>query len=175
MAAAGRASRRQGRRARWATRCHGHAAHWAYRGEAGPQAWGGLKPEFQPVRTGKRQSPIDIRGGIAVDLEPVQFDYRGSGFRVIDNGHTVQVNLGRAMPSRWGRRYDWCSSTSTARRKSASTAASSTCPCTWCTRTPKAGWPWWPCCWTAAAPQPLVQTVWNNLPLEKGEESARVA
>lgn len=41
--------------------------------------------------SGQRQSPIDIRDGIRVDLEAIQFAYRPSLFRVIDNGHTVQV------------------------------------------------------------------------------------
>ena len=71
----------------------GHAAHWDYKGTAGPAAWGGLKPEFSLCNTGQRQSPIDIRGGLAVDLDPVRFDYQASRFGVIDNGHTVQVNL----------------------------------------------------------------------------------
>jgi carbonic anhydrase len=70
-----------------------HELHWAYQGEGGPPTWGALKPEFKLCSSGKRQSPIDIRDGIAVDLEPVQFDYRASAFRVIDNGHTVQVNV----------------------------------------------------------------------------------
>jgi carbonic anhydrase len=85
----------------------GHAAHWAYNGETGPAVWGGLKPEFQLCAVGKRQSPIDIRGGIAVDLDPVQFDYRATGFNVIDNGHTVQVNLGTGNSIQvGGRRYE---------------------------------------------------------------------
>jgi carbonic anhydrase len=67
--------------------------HWSYEGEAGPQAWGQLKPEFSKCSTGTRQSPIDIRDGIRVDLDPVQFDYKPSAFRVVDNGHTVQVNV----------------------------------------------------------------------------------
>jgi carbonic anhydrase len=67
--------------------------HWAYDGESGPQAWGRLKPEFSKCANGTRQSPIDIRDGIRVDLEPVQFDYKPSAFRVLDNGHTVQVNV----------------------------------------------------------------------------------
>jgi carbonic anhydrase len=29
-----------------------------------------------------------------VDLEPIAFDYKPSGFNVIDNGHTIQVNVG---------------------------------------------------------------------------------
>ena len=71
----------------------GHATHWGYDGVGGPQAWGRLKPEFSQCAAGQRQSPIDIRDGIALDLEPVQFDYRPGGFAVIDNGHTVQVNV----------------------------------------------------------------------------------
>ncbi len=71
----------------------GDAPHWAYNGPAGPQTWGGLKPEFALCANGQRQSPIDIRGGLAVDLEPVKFDYQATRFGVIDNGHTVQVNV----------------------------------------------------------------------------------
>lgn len=72
---------------------HGSEAHWDYTGPAGPQTWGGLKPEFSLCSVGQRQSPIDIRGGLSVDLEPVRFDYQSSRFSVIDNGHTVQANL----------------------------------------------------------------------------------
>ncbi len=71
----------------------GLAGHWDYKGPGGPAAWGGLKPEFSLCNTGQRQSPIDIRGGLAVDLDPVRFDYQASRFAVVDNGHTVQVNL----------------------------------------------------------------------------------
>ena len=70
-----------------------HSAHWDYKGSAGPASWGGLKPELSLCSTGQRQSPIDIRGGLAVDLEPVRFEYQASRFAVVDNGHTVQVNL----------------------------------------------------------------------------------
>lgn len=73
---------------------HGSAAaHWDYKGAGGPTAWGGLKPEFALCNSGQRQSPIDIRGGLAVDLDPVRFNYQASKFAVLDNGHTVQVNL----------------------------------------------------------------------------------
>lgn len=71
----------------------GHDVHWAYSGDTGPESWGRLKPEFQQCMLGKRQSPIDIRDGIPVQLDPIQFDYRPSNFRVVDNGHTVQVNV----------------------------------------------------------------------------------
>ncbi|MDO9091907.1 MAG: carbonic anhydrase family protein [Rubrivivax sp.] len=72
---------------------HGAPTHWSYQGPAGPQTWGGLRPEFKLCGAGQRQSPIDIRGGLAVDLEPVKFAYQASRFGVIDNGHTVQANL----------------------------------------------------------------------------------
>jgi carbonic anhydrase len=85
----------------------GEAAHWSYNGPGGPQAWASLKPEFSLCASGQRQSPIDIRGGLAVDLEPVRFDYQASRFAVVDNGHTVQVNLaqGNAIEV-GGKRYE---------------------------------------------------------------------
>jgi carbonic anhydrase len=89
---------------------HGHAngaAHWDYAGSGGPQAWSSLKPEFAACASGQRQSPIDIRGGLSVDLEPVRFEYQASRFAVVDNGHTVQVNLpqGNAIEV-GGKRYE---------------------------------------------------------------------
>ncbi len=89
------------------TDAHSQGPHWAYSGEGGPLAWGKLKAEFTKCSTGTRQSPIDIRGGILVDLDPVQFDYKPTGFSVLDNGHTVQVNLppGNAIQVQ-GRRYE---------------------------------------------------------------------
>ncbi len=84
-----------GHGARGAAAQTAHAPHWDYQGGAGPETWGGLKPEFALCKTGQRQSPIDIRGGLAVDLEPVAFDYQASPFAVLDNGHTVQVDLAK--------------------------------------------------------------------------------
>lgn len=67
------------------------ALQWGYQGDAGPAAWGGLRAEYSLCKTGERQSPIDIRGGLAVNLDPVRFDYQASKFAVQDNGQTVQV------------------------------------------------------------------------------------
>ena len=66
---------------------------WSYSGDTGPEHWASLKPEFSQCGKGQRQSPIDIHDGIPVELDPIAFDYRPTAFRVIDNGHTVQVNL----------------------------------------------------------------------------------
>ncbi len=90
-------------------RAGGDAAHvhWDYAGSGGPDTWGQMKPEFSRCSSGTRQSPIDIRDGIKVNLEPVQFDYKPSAFRVLDTGHTVQVSVGPGNSiDVGGRRYD---------------------------------------------------------------------
>ena len=90
-------------------RSGGEAAHaqWDYAGSGGPDSWGQMKPEFARCSSGLRQSPIDIRDGIKVNLDPVQFDYKPSAFRVLDNGHTVQVSVGPGNSiDVGGRRYD---------------------------------------------------------------------
>jgi carbonic anhydrase len=79
---------------------------WSYEGEAGPDNWGKLKSEYATCANGNRQSPIDIRDGIRVDLEPIQFTYRASQFRVVDNGYTVQVAVAGSSISLLGKAYE---------------------------------------------------------------------
>jgi carbonic anhydrase len=67
--------------------------HWDYDGEFGPENWGRINPAWAACGKGSRQSPIDIRDGIKVNLDEIDFDYRPSSFSEIDNGHTVQVNV----------------------------------------------------------------------------------
>lgn len=67
--------------------------HWGYAGLGAPENWDKLGPANAACGKGKRQSPIDIRSGIKVDLEPIRFDYRLSQIRVVDNGHTIQVEV----------------------------------------------------------------------------------
>jgi carbonic anhydrase len=66
--------------------------HWTYSGHGGPAEWGALNPEFATCKLGKHQSPIDIRGAKPADLPAIKFDYKPSPLKVIDNGHTIQVN-----------------------------------------------------------------------------------
>jgi carbonic anhydrase len=80
---------------------------WAYAGAGGPESWGNLHPDFAACRNGQRQSPIDIRDGLPVDQDPVQFDYRLSGLSVIDTGRTIQANLTRGnIIFALGRQYE---------------------------------------------------------------------
>ena len=71
-----------------------HGTLWSYEGETGPANWARINPDWAACGSGARQSPIDIRDGIKLDLEPIVFDYQPSSFTVIDNGHTIEVTLG---------------------------------------------------------------------------------
>lgn len=68
-------------------------AHWEYAGEAGPTHWGELEQDFTSCKLGHAQSPIDIRGAKATKLDPIGFNYTPGAAEIINNGHTVQVNL----------------------------------------------------------------------------------
>jgi len=148
----------------------GSHVHWGYAGEGAPDKWAELSPEFRQCAVGTRQSPIDIREGIRVDLEKIQFEYRPSSFAVLDNGHTIQVNVapGNALqvmgrrfellqfhfhrPSEErinGRQYDMVAHLvhKDAEGRLAVVAV----------------------LLERGQDQALVQTIWNNLPLEKGE------
>jgi carbonic anhydrase len=71
---------------------HGH--HWGYMGESGPPHWAAMEKDYASCGIGKSQSPIDIKTPSvrAADLPAIGFDYRASPLRLVDNGHTVQVN-----------------------------------------------------------------------------------
>lgn len=148
-----------------------HATHWDYSGEFGPNAWAHMNPEYATCAKGQRQSPIDIRDGIGVDLAPIEFDYRPSGFSVADNGHTIQVNVERGngitvMGRRYellqfhfhrpseerinGRQFDMVAHLvhKDAEGRLAVVAV----------------------LLQAGTSHPVIQQVWNNLPLEKGDE-----
>ena len=68
--------------------------HWSYEGDSGPANWSKINVDWGKCGTGNRQSPIDIRDGMKVELEQISFDYHPSSFNVVDNGHTVQVGVG---------------------------------------------------------------------------------
>ncbi len=68
--------------------------HWSYTGPTGPVNWGTLEKEYSTCALGKTQSPIDIRDDVAkkTDLPAINFDYKASTLKIIDNGHTIQIN-----------------------------------------------------------------------------------
>lgn len=81
--------------------------HWSYEGDTGPGHWGALKKEWALCGTGRQQSPIDITETAARDLANIVFHYQAAAGEIVNNGHTVQVNL---QPGCWieisGTRFD---------------------------------------------------------------------
>ena len=71
---------------------HAEGHHWSYGKHGGPSEWGGLDHAFASCQVGKVQSPIAIRAAKAADLPPIKFDYKPAPLKLIDNGHTIQVN-----------------------------------------------------------------------------------
>lgn len=73
----------------------GGEVHWDYQGPNGPQAWGQLKPEFNLCAVGKRQSPINIEQSTTLQgpAEAIQFFYPPISASVVNNGHTIQVDV----------------------------------------------------------------------------------
>ncbi len=149
----------------------GHATHWSYSGLGGPQVWGKLKPEFSQCAIGQRQSPIDIREGIALDLDPVQFDYQPSSFSVIDNGHTVQVNVapGNSIEVN-GRRYALQQFHFHRPSEERVNGRQFEMDAHLVHKDAEGRLAVVAVLLERGAAQPLLQTVWNNLPLEKNEE-----
>ncbi|QJR15835.1 carbonic anhydrase [Usitatibacter palustris] len=69
------------------------ASHWTYSGEAGPANWSKGDPKNVMCGLGRNQSPIDIAGGIPAKLEALRIDYRESGGDLVNNGHTIQLDI----------------------------------------------------------------------------------
>lgn len=69
-------------------------AHFTYDGAEGPEHWGELSPDFATCGTGAEQSPIDLRATIPADAQDIDLAWQtGSDWQVVNNGHTIQVNL----------------------------------------------------------------------------------
>lgn len=71
---------------------HTSQVHWTYEGAEGPDHWGDIDPAYAACGTGKSQSPIDLHSASAEDLANIAFHYQASDLRILNNGHTVQVN-----------------------------------------------------------------------------------
>ena len=72
-----------------------HKPHWSYTGNTAPRYWGELSPEFATCKQGKNQSPIDLRDVQALGtqgLATLDIVYKPVPLKIINNGHSVQVN-----------------------------------------------------------------------------------
>jgi carbonic anhydrase len=79
---------------------------WAYSGSGGPEHWAEVAPENLLCKEGRRQAPIDIRDSIAVDLEPLTFDYPASRFAVTDTGRDIEVEVQGSRVGLMGKFYE---------------------------------------------------------------------
>jgi carbonic anhydrase len=72
-----------------------NAPHWAYEGHGGAEHWGDLDKSFASCKLGKEQSPIDISTAAVQkgNLAPIKTSYKASAGTLVNNGHTIQVNL----------------------------------------------------------------------------------
>ena len=81
-----------------------HAAHWEYEGAMGPENWG---KEFPTCGRGKSQAPLNIKGPFEKVRFSVAPDYKQGQLKIVNNGHTIQVNVPVGSKIRIdGRAYD---------------------------------------------------------------------
>jgi len=70
--------------------------HWSYQGHGNAAQWAELDESFKTCKLGKLQSPIDVKTKAvekSADGKPIGFAYTAGAGEVVNNGHTVQVNL----------------------------------------------------------------------------------
>ena len=72
--------------------------HWSYSGKTGPEHWAELSPEFAACGIGLNQSPIDITRTFETELDALQFNYDTTSTVIVNNGHTLQINV---EPGSW--------------------------------------------------------------------------
>lgn len=81
--------------------------HWGYDGDGTPEKWGSLEPNFKVCDLGLEQTPIDLKGAIRADVGGLQPSFGEMRLRVINNGHTIQVNCDAGSHTAIrGQRYD---------------------------------------------------------------------
>jgi len=70
-----------------------HAKHWGYTADVGPSHWSELNEKFNMCSEGKQQSPINVVATSDIELPTLNLAYTTGSKSIIDNGHTVQVNI----------------------------------------------------------------------------------
>lgn len=76
-----------------ASQAAGHGPHWEYAGHHGAAHWAELDASFETCASGHQQSPINIHHAVKTDLPKLDFHYSAAVPTIVNNGHTVQVNL----------------------------------------------------------------------------------
>jgi carbonic anhydrase len=71
----------------------GFAAEWSYEGAHGPDHWGDVDAASRVCAAGSQQSPIDIGAAVMADLPRLGIAWRRRADTIVNNGHTIQVNM----------------------------------------------------------------------------------
>lgn len=79
-------------------------AHWGYGVQNGPAHWSTMSDKFKTCGTGKHQSPIDIPKAAGDAENKITFNYRPGNATVVNNGHTIQVNVAKGNTIEVGKR-----------------------------------------------------------------------
>ncbi len=69
------------------------APRWSYGGADGPDRWAALSNAFATCGSGREQSPIDLSRAGDRDLANPQTAYQAGNASIVDDGHTVEVDL----------------------------------------------------------------------------------
>ena len=142
---------------------------WNYDGDLGPANWARINAAWSLCGNGTRQSPIDIRDGMKVDLEQIGFEYQPSSFNEIDNGKTIQVTVsGGNYITVQGRTYELQYITFHRPGETRVNGRGFEMSVHLVHRDSEGHYAVVAIMLERGKAQSFVQTVWNNLPLEKG-------
>ncbi|PSO21439.1 carbonic anhydrase [Bradyrhizobium sp. MOS003] len=80
-------------------------AHWSYEGTNGPEHWGDVDAASNVCSIGGQQSPIDIIASIKAQLPPLRIAWAKAADTIVNNGHTIQLNVANGSTLRFGGPY----------------------------------------------------------------------
>lgn len=70
-----------------------NSKHWSYEGDSSEMYWSSLSEDYKLCKEGKLQSPINIVPTKDIDLDDLDLNYKSSSKSIVNNGHTIQVNI----------------------------------------------------------------------------------
>lgn len=70
---------------------------WGYNGDRGPERWARLGQEYRVCADGREESPIDLRRPIPARMGRLLARYRPVEGALVNNGHTVQLDVARGQ------------------------------------------------------------------------------
>ena len=78
--------------------------HWGYAAENGPSHWSKMTSKFRTCGSGHQQSPIDLPTKTSIGAPRLTFNYETGPASVVNNGHTIQVNVAQGSSVKIGNR-----------------------------------------------------------------------